>query len=120
MTLFLNPEQSAHARDNITECGLLSVQPSRHLNLDAGEHGHPGAHHIRRDLHSGPPAKVGPSLGGGMKGARFLQDDKVWGAPYGTPRPGHPGIDAKKALVCGKVCQDLPYTFGFFHTNIIT
>ena len=118
--LFLNPEQSAHTEDNITERTLLPVQPSRYLDLDGGEHGHPGAHHVRRDLYLGPPAKVRPSLGGCMQRTRFLQDDKVGGAPYGTARPAHPGIDAKKALVGGKVCQDFPYTFGFFHTNIIT
>ena len=120
MTLPLNPKDPAHRGDNITERTLLFIQATRHLDLDAGEHGHTLAHHVRRDRDLGPPTKVRPSLGGGVQWARFLKDNNTRIAADNLARPCHPGVDAKQALVCGKGCQDFPYTFGFFHTNIIT
>ena len=116
----LNPEQSAHAEDNITERGLLFIQPTRYLNLDAGEYGHVLAHHPRRYLHLGPPTKVRPSLRGGMQRTRVMQDKNIRVTADDLTRPAHPGVNAKKALIRGQLSQDFPYTFGFFHTNIIT
>ena len=115
MTLFLNPKNAAHARDNITERGLFFIQLARHLDLDAGKHGHVLAHHVRRDLYLGPPAKVGPSLGSGMQRTRFLQDKNIRLAAQDLTRPSHAGVDAKKALVRRQRCQDISYAFLFGH-----
>ena len=116
----LNPKQPAHPLNNIPERALLFIQPPSHLDLDAGEHGHALAHHIRRDLNLGPAAKVRPSLGGGVQRTRFLQDKDIRVTAHNLTRPGHPGVDAKQSLVRGEGRQDFSDTFRFFHTNIIT
>lgn len=111
----LNPEQSAHARDNITERRLFRAQPSRDLDLDAGEHGHALAHHFRRDLYLGPAAKIGPSLGGGPKRSRLRKQDHVGRPAHDLARPSHSGVDTEQPLVRGQRCQDFPYAILFFH-----
>ena len=115
MTLFDHPKYAPHGRQHVPKGHLGLGQPTRHLYLNAGEHGHTLAHHVGRDLNLGPPTQIGPALGGCVKRSRLGKDDKFGGAVHGLTCPAHPGVDAEQALVGREGRQDFPYAVLLTH-----